>query len=226
MDSLPPAPNVPIPEEHKLLFQSVDAFVREYMSSPAHDNSHDYFHILRVVSNANALLSSETSANPTVTYDNLSLFLAALLHDVGDYKYAKPGDDPENQVSNVLIAKGADEKLAEKVQVMVKNVGYTNEVKNPQTVASTIAQYPELAIVQDADRLDAIGAIGVARCFAYGGAKTKGEPIQRAIGHFEEKLFKLTSMMKTASGKRLAEEKHNFMVKFAQAFQDDIRLSV
>jgi uncharacterized protein len=195
-------PKVPIDDKHKALFTSINEFVHAYMSQPGHDNSHDYDHILRVTSNANRILAAELKANPSASYDTSALFLAALLHDVGDHKYAKPGEDVENQISALLHERGADFALASKVQSIVKHVSYTHEVRNPRAVIATLQQYPELAIVQDADRLDAIGAVGAARCFSYGAAKCPDKPMTRAIDHFEEKLYKLADMMKTKSLER------------------------
>jgi uncharacterized protein len=218
-------PKVPIHEKHRELFTSISDFVYEYMSQPGHDNSHDYQHILRVVSNANRILEAELKANPSTTYDTSALFLAALLHDVGDHKYAKPGEDIENQVSTLLRERGADEELALRVQTVVKHVSYTHEVRNPEAVISTLQKYPELAIVQDADRLDAIGAVGAARCFSYGAAKCPDKPMTRAIDHFEEKLYKLADMMKTGSGKEMAQRRKRVLEEFAKEFESEAELS-
>lgn len=98
METTVPTPIVPIREEHKSLFKTINIFVHAYMSQPGHDNSHDYHHILRVVSNTNKILEAELKSNDSYRkYDTSALFLAALLHDVGDHKYAKPGEDVENQ---------------------------------------------------------------------------------------------------------------------------------
>ncbi|KAF2688692.1 hypothetical protein K458DRAFT_414419 [Lentithecium fluviatile CBS 122367] len=225
MASTIPLPIVSVPSEHKDLFASINTFVHAYMSSSGHDNSHDYHHILRVLSNANLIFEAEQKANPDAVYDTCALFLAALLHDVGDYKYAKPGEDVENQVSILLLERGASTELALKVQTIVKHVGYTNESKNPQSVIDVLARYPELAIVQDADRLDAIGAVGVARCFTFGGARKQGEPMAVAIEHFEEKLVKLPEMMKTQTGRMMAEERKSVLVEFAKQFEAEAKLS-
>ena len=144
---------------------------------------------------------------------------------MGDHKYAKANEDVENQISNVLLERGASVELANKVQVIVKHVGYTNEVKNPQSVIDALKQYPELAIVQDADRLDAIGAVGVGRCFAFGGANGKGRPLMGAIEHFEEKLVKLPGMMKTKTGRELAESRNKILADFAAQFNEEAELS-
>lgn len=220
-----PVPNVPIRNEHSALFKSINAFVHKYMSSASHDNSHDYYHILRVVSNANIVLSGEQKANRASNLDTSALFLAALLHDVGDYKYAKPDEDVENQVFALLRERGASEELAIKVQTIVKHVGYTNEIKNPQSVIDVLAKYPELAIVQDADRLDAIGAVGVARCFAFGGARRHGQPMSVAIDHFDEKLYKLPNMMKTETGRAMAQSRKKILQDFAAQFNEETHLS-
>ncbi|KAJ4289618.1 hypothetical protein N0V90_010947 [Kalmusia sp. IMI 367209] len=220
-----PLPVVPIPDGHKDLFRSINGFVHDYMSTPGHDNSHDYHHILRVVSNTNRILDAELKAEPTATYDVSAIFLAALLHDVGDHKYAKAGEDVENQISKILLERGADETLARKVQTIVKHVGYSNEVKNPQSVLDVLGRYPELAIVQDADRLDAIGAVGVGRCFAYGGAKSQAKPMSIAIDHFEEKLYKLGDMMKTQAGRDLAASRKKILEDFAAQFNEEAQLS-
>jgi len=220
-----PIPNLPIDSQYKPLFTSTATYVHAYMSQPGHDNSHDYQHILRVVSNANRILEAELKANPSVTYDTTALFLAALLHDVGDRKYAQPGEDVENQISAILIDRGANEDLSQRVQAVVKHVSYTHEVRNPQGVLDTLKQYPELAIVQDADRLDAIGAVGVARCFSYGAAKCPDQPMGRAIDHFEEKLYKLAGMMKTGSGREMAQRRKKVLEDFARDYGSEVELS-
>lgn len=218
-----PTPRVPIPADHSSLFSEINAYVHTYMSQ--YDNSHDYQHILRVVSNANRIYQEEIKTTSSEPYDTTSLFLAALLHDVGDHKYAKPGEDTENQVRNILLSHGAAADLAARVQTIVKHVGYTNEVRDPQSVIDVLAQYPELAIVQDADRLDAIGAIGIGRCFSFGAAKFPGQPMGRAIDHFEEKLYKLEGMMKTDSGKRLARRRTDVLREFAKEWKEEEALS-
>jgi uncharacterized protein len=218
-----PVPQVPVADGDKKLFASINSFVHEYMSK--YDNSHDYQHILRVLSNTNRILQAELKSNPSVTYDTTSLFLAALLHDVGDHKYAKPGEDIENQIANTLLQHSASSELARKVQTMVKNVSYTNEVRDPARVAAVIEQYPELAIVQDADRLDAIGAVGIARCFSFGAAKMPDRPMDRAVHHFSEKLYNLAGMMKTATGKEMARRRHEVLKEFANEWEEETCLS-
>ncbi|KAG9194947.1 hypothetical protein G6011_00067 [Alternaria panax] len=233
-----PVPQVPIPEEDKPLFASINAFVYDYMSK--YDNSHDYQHILRVLSNTRRILIAEQHKfieqqtqsygySPKYEHDDLfkptSLFLAALLHDVGDHKYAKPDENADAMVLDLLLAHGAKPDLACKVQQIVFNVSYTNEIRNPGMAKHILAKHPELGIVQDADRLDAIGAVGIARCFSFGAAKMPDQPMDRAVGHFEDKLYKLEGMMKTEEGKEMARERHKVLERFAEQWKKETRLT-
>lgn len=218
-----PVPQVPITAGHESLFAAINTYVYAYMSQ--YDNSHDYQHILRVVSNTNRIYQDELKANTSTPYSTTSLFLAALLHDVGDHKYAKPNEDTSNQVRSILLDHGADLDLASKVQTIVKHVSYTNEVRDPKSVIDVLAQYPELAIIQDADRLDAIGAVGIGRCFSFGAAKFPDQPMGRAIDHFEEKLYRLEGMMKTDSGKRMARRRTHALREFTREWREEEALS-
>jgi len=105
-------------------------------------------------------------------------------------------------VHDVLRSMGADAALAERVQTICLGVSYSSEVKDPARVVELIAAHPELAVVQDADRLDAIGAVGIGRTFAFGGAKGRG--LGDTMEHFDDKLLRLEGMMKTDEGRRLA----------------------
>lgn len=194
------------------LIPKVSTFVEKYMSK--YDGSHDFNHIRRVVGLAHTIYNEITKGKPQdVLFDveagDLDLHvitLAALLHDVGDKKYLEPGQDSSTLVLATLLSFGAPEDLAVKVQRIVLGVSYSSEIKDPAAVTALIQKYPELAVVQDADRLDAIGAVGIGRTFTFGGAKgarDMGETIQ----HFEDKLEKLESMMKTRPGKRMARER-------------------
>jgi uncharacterized protein len=187
-------------KESKLV-SAVEKYAKDYMSSERFDSSHDYSHVDRVLRHSLHILSVEAQENPTTSYDVIVVVLAALLHDVADRKYT---DGDSQKVKRVLLELGASEELAETIQIITKNVSYSNEVVDPAYVRKVISQYPELAIVQDADRLDAIGAVGIGRVFTYGGAKTTRN-MDSSVQHFVEKLEKLEGMMKTAEGKRLAK---------------------
>lgn len=96
--------------------------------------------------------------------------------------------------------------MAKKIQTICQNVSYSSEIKNPAHVTAVISEYPELAVVQDADRLDAIGAVGIGRMFTYGGAKT-GRSLDESMQHFDDKLLRLEGMIKTDVGRELARER-------------------
>ncbi|TDZ53812.1 Uncharacterized protein CTRI78_v006789 [Colletotrichum trifolii] len=212
-------PGQAVPDE---LLNSITSYVEEYMSH--YDGSHDYNHIKRVLSLARTILSEERKIKPNsgVAYNDSLVTLGALLHDVGDKKYLAPGQDASTLVQDVLVEKGAPHDLAARVQDLVLHVSYSSEVKNPQGVVDKLLSLPELAIVQDADRLDAIGAVGVARCFAFTGAK--GGHLEGAIEHFQEKLERLESMMKTETGKKLARTRTERIVKFREWWEEEAGL--
>lgn len=184
-------------EVHEALIADITKFVEQYMSH--YDGSHDFNHIQRVLRLALHIQSrTPGTSRPIVT-------LAALLHDVGDKKYLKPGEDASRLVHDTLRAHGATDALAEKVQTICLGVSYSSEIEDPAKVVSLIREHPELAVVQDADRLDAIGAVGIGRTFAFGAAK--GRDMEDAIEHFVDKLLKLEGMMKTETGRALAKER-------------------
>jgi uncharacterized protein len=178
-------------------------YVKEYMSH--YDASHDWSHIERVLALSHKLAASERKLQPTITLNQNLIILSALLHDVGDKKYLPPGQTGETMVKNYLLSIGAAQSLAENVQTICTNVSYTNETANMPAVKELCVTIPELAIVQDADRLDAIGAVGVGRLFAYGGAKAQERGL--SVEHFYTKLLKIQERMKTESGRVLAEER-------------------
>ncbi|CCD44441.1 putative hd domain-containing protein [Botrytis cinerea BcDW1] len=219
--TITPKPNNTKPKmaQNVGLIAQVTAFVEKYMS--AYDGSHDFNHIRRVVGLAHRIykeLKAERTGGPEL--DLQVVTLAALLHDVGDKKYLLPGQDSNTLVLSTLLSFGAEETLAVKVQRIVLGVSYSSEIKDLASVRGMIEKYPELAVVQDADRLDAIGAIGIGRTFTFGGAKgarNMGETIQ----HFEDKLEKLGGMMKTAPGKRMAEERTKRLATFKEWWEEE-----
>ncbi|CAG8978826.1 hypothetical protein HYALB_00013200 [Hymenoscyphus albidus] len=194
------------------LIPKVSAFVEKYMSK--YDGSHDFNHIRRVVGLAHKIYTeintqkaqNAEDGNGEQELDLHVITLGALLHDVGDKKYLEPGQDSNTLVLAALLSFGAEEELAIKVQRIVSGVSHSSEIKDPAAVQGMIQRYPELAVVQDADRLDAIGAIGIGRTFTFGGAKN-AKDMGETIQHFEDKLEKLEGMMKTAPGKRMARER-------------------
>ena len=205
-----------------------------------YDASHDFKHVLRVLHLSLHIANTEQDAQGR-TYDLSVIKLATLLHDVGDRKYAEP-DDPQDPVYRFLNANGAEETLARKVQEIVDHVSFSKEKKNPQAVQEVLTCHPELAVVQDADRLDALGAIGIARCFTFSASQAarnldtstplaspekSGSVLHSqscmddAIAHFGAKLLHLESMMKTETGRKLARQRTERLTMFRDWFLEE-----
>ena len=185
---------------------------------------HDWFHIDRVRRNALAIGAKESA-------DLYTVELAALLHDIADHKFHNNDlSVGPNRAREVVISSGGNLELAEKVAEIVSQVSFKGA--GVETPVNSL----EAAVVQDADRLDAIGAIGVARAFAYGGSKHREiyNPDKKphlhdsfhsyardegtTINHFYEKLLLLKERMQTKTGVEMARESHDFMVRFLDRF--------
>jgi uncharacterized protein len=121
-------------------------------------------------------------------------------------RYLLPGQDPSTLIQSVLLSHDCPAKLAEDIQKICSGVSYTSETRDPAKMASLIEEFPELAVVQDADRLDAIGAVGIGRMFTFGGAKTD-RSMGETMMHVDDKLLKLEGMMKTRVGKEVAKRR-------------------
>lgn len=179
----------------------------------AEGTGHDYFHIERVVINARKILEKEKA-------DPFLVELAAWVHDIGDYKLHNGVDKSEVLITDFLKSINVDDLTIAKVNEIVSQVSFSKGNK-PTSV--------EAEIVQDADRLDAIGAVGIARCFAYGGSvgnllynpEDQSEN-SSSIQHFYDKLFKLKDLMNTKTAKEIAIERHQFMEKFVQTFYREV----
>ncbi|CAG8059822.1 unnamed protein product [Penicillium olsonii] len=226
-------------EEFQVLFSGMSAFVTDCMSG--HDPSHNPAHVHRVVALANKILEAERALNPATKYNGAVVKLAALLHDIGDRKYLSkldtaPGSgapDPTTMVQHALIARGAAPDLASRVQTIVSHVSYTTECKDPSVIRRLIDDegFVELAVVQDADRLDAIGAVGIGRCFTFLGAVGKKYSVDgkwemsNSIEHFEDKLVKLEGMMKTSTGRQMAKVRTERLKIFAGWWEEEMSLT-
>ncbi|KAK1771046.1 hypothetical protein QBC33DRAFT_555541 [Phialemonium atrogriseum] len=197
------------------LVKSVTEYVKSYMSN--YDASHSFDHIERVVGLARRI-ASESPVEPAL--DPRIVVLSALLHDVGDRKYLRPGEDPTTAVSSILCDLGAPPELAAAVQAVCLGVSYTGEVRDPERTRALIAEHPELAVVQDADRIDAVGAVGIGRLFTYGGAKT-GRSMAGSMDHLDEKLVRLEGMIKTEPGRRLIKERTERLRLFREWWVDE-----
>lgn len=198
-------------------------FVKETLSDA--EGGHDWFHIQRVYNNA-LLISKKESVNVFIVK------LGALLHDIADSKFHDGDDTVGPKVAReFMFSINIDSTIIEHVVNIVENISFKSSINNIQKFRS-----PELDVIQDADRLDAIGAIGIARCFNYGGFKnrplfnpaikpnlkmTKAEyktSTAPTINHFYEKLLLLKNKMNTKTGKRIAEKRHEFMELYLDQF--------
>ena len=223
MDSVNDTPGAPKREfERSALYQGVYAYVKEYMSR--YDASHDFNHILRVLALSKHILAKELESNPTRKYHKQAILLAALLHDVGDRKYILPGENAETMIEDVLRANGCPPRFIAKVALIVQHVSYTSELKRPQLVKAMVAAHPELAIVQDADRLDAIGAVGIGRVFAYGAVKAPERGLEGSVEHFVIKLERVEEMMKTETGRSMARERTERLKVFRGWWEEETAL--
>lgn len=200
-------------------------FVKEKLENA--EGGHDWFHIERVYKNA-ILIAQEEDCDLTVVK------LGALLHDIADSKFHN-GDETigPKTARSFLESEKADEATIVHVINIIENISFKggNFEKKFQS--------KELEIVQDADRLDAIGAIGIARCFNYGGFKNRAlynpaiqpklnmskEEYKNSdsptLNHFYEKLLLLKDKMNTATGKKLAEARHQYMENFLSQFYSE-----
>ncbi|KAL6247347.1 hypothetical protein RBB50_005693 [Rhinocladiella similis] len=227
-----PAEYPSLSEQEAIVVRKIHDFTERYFQDPRFDASHDFGHVKRVVNNALSILTVEEDdrkrrAMPAL--NPMSVILGALLHDVEDKKYMISTDNQGSSSSsssspliNALVDAGMSVDYAEQMRVLVEGVSYSSEVKNPQRVMDLLKVLPELAIVQDADRLDAIGAIGIGRCFTFGGAKG-ARSLEDSIEHFHDKLLKLESMMKTPAGKVLAAERSRRIREFVGWWNDETR---
>lgn len=188
------------------------------------DASHDIAHMERVSRTALAIALEEGFAGGEL----LVVTLAALLHDVDDAKYCGGGDagPPLPRARDALAAAGVAPPLVERVCSVISCVSYSAEAARRAATpdAPEAPLDPAAAVVQDADRLDAIGAIGIARCFTYGGARGRtlhdGTPTGAGttIGHFHDKLLRVAALMKTRAGARRAAARHALTADFLQHF--------
>ncbi|KAJ5403707.1 hypothetical protein N7509_003578 [Penicillium cosmopolitanum] len=228
--------------QFKTLYNAMSTFVNTCMSG--HDPSHNPAHVHRVVALANKILTSERALHPTTPYSGAVVKLAALLHDIGDKKYLHSlasvleSDsqastlDPTTMVHHALIKNGATEVLASRVQTIVSHVSYSTEIKDPSVIRRLIDEegFIELAIVQDADRLDAIGAVGIGRTFTFLGAQGKkflvdGKwDMNNSIEHFGDKLELLEGMMKTQTGREMARVRTERLKVFRGWWEEEMEV--
>jgi len=199
------------------------AFVKETLKHA--EGGHDWFHTFRVFNNCSLINKNEE-------VDNFVVQLGALLHDIADSKFNN-GDETlgPKLAREFLTSIHVEKDVIEHVIKIIENISYNSSLDS-----SKIFKSPELDVVQDADRLDALGAIGIARTFNYGGFKNRTlynpdikpdlnmnkEEYKKStaptINHFYEKLLLLKNKMNTQTGKQIAQKRHDFMEHFLEQF--------
>ncbi len=208
----------------KKIIEKTKVFVKKILKNQ--EAGHDYWHSIRVLNNVRKI------AKEYDKIDLLSIELTALLHDIPDRKFNEKKEDNILKIRGLLVDLGIEEHRIGFIFRLIDKISFSSEQdENFRPL--------ELLILQDADRLDAIGAIGIARAFSYGGYKqremynpeiqpklnlTKDEykkHISTTINHFYEKLLLLKDMMNTPQGRRLAEKRHSFMLEFLDNFFDE-----
>lgn len=209
-----------------VIIQNTIHFVKETLDGA--EGGHDWFHIERVYKNALLIAQQEN-------VDSFIIALGALLHDIADAKF-HDGDETigPKKARAFLETQQVEEVTIEHIENIIKYISFKSSLDATISFSS-----PELEVIQDADRLDAIGAIGIARCFNYGGFKNRAlynpeitpnlnmtkEEYKKStaptINHFYEKLLLLKDKMNTQTGKRIAAERHAYMEHFLQQFYDE-----
>ncbi len=208
-------------DEQQIINKTI-LFVKETLKGV--EGGHDWFHIYRVFNNAQLIAKGEN-------VNDFVVALGSLLHDIADSKFHN-GDETigPKKATEFLLSQNVDSTIIEHIVQIINNISFKGG-RVQRTFSSK-----ELDVVQDADRLDAIGAIGIARCFNYGGFKnrelynpeihpnlnmTKEEykkSTAPTINHFYEKLLLLKDKMNTKTGWQLATERHKFMEQFLKQF--------
>ena len=205
------------------IIEITKTFVSETLKDA--EGGHDWFHTLRVFNNAKHIAKREK-------VDGLVVALGALLHDIADSKFHNGDDTVGPTIAREFLFKNdVDSEVIEHVIKIIENISFNKTLEGSELFKSL-----ELDVIQDADRLDAIGAIGIARCFNYGGFKnrklfdpsiqpnlsmTKEEyksSTAPTINHFYEKLLLLKDKMNTKSGRKIAEKRHRFMEQYLDQF--------
>jgi uncharacterized protein len=172
-------------------------------------SGHDFDHTMRVFHMATTIAREENADLETVQ-------LAALLHDVDDRKLSPQTCENKDNAVSFLRENGVNQEKIKEIIRIISQISFSAGNGAPSTL--------EGMCVQDADRLDAIGAIGIGRAFAFGGSRGRrihdpeGKDTTTTIQHFYDKLLLLKDRMNTATGKNLANMRHQFMESFLQQF--------
>lgn len=208
--------------DHQAIIQLTADFIRQEFETDS--SGHDWWHVYRVWKNALTIAQQEGA-------NLFEVELAALLHDLDDWKFREtPTDDPCPRARAWLVSHGVGETAVEHICQVINEVSFKGA--GVDTRPTTL----EGQIVQDADRLDAIGAIGIGRAFAYGGSRGRPlhdpetPPVYHAsfedyktnkgatINHFYEKLLLLHERLNTQAAQQIGKQRHAFMVAFLERF--------
>ena len=185
-----------------LLIRRAKEYIAELFEG--HSDGHDLNHSLRVFSNAMAIAEKESGCDMEI------VALSALLHDTDDHKLFDTKDN--YNARKFLKTQGYDPAKTDLICEIINSVSFSqNRGRKPASL--------EGKIVQDADRLDAMGAMGIARTFAYGGKH--GRSIEDGIEHFHEKLLLLKDEMNTDTARGMAETRHEFLEEFVERFNEE-----
>jgi uncharacterized protein len=208
--------------DNLIILKHTEDFVKLKLQSA--EKGHDWWHIQRV-RNLSMQIAEKEGGNKFI------IEMAALLHDISDAKFNGGDEEAGARLARFFLQEiEIDAMIIEQIIYIIDNISFKGGL-------SAETEKPiELQIVQDADRLDAIGAIGIARTFHYGGFKNREiynpeiKPVQYnnaneyhkseapTINHFYEKLLLLKDLMNTETGKKIAEQRHNFMLQFLEQF--------
>lgn len=192
------------------LIQKAMAYARNIFASDS--GGHDFDHTLRVYRMALRLAEAEGADREVVA-------LAALLHDVDDRKISPQTQENKDRASHFLWSNGVTEELFRRVILIIHDISFSQGHRVPETL--------EGKCVQDADRLDAMGAVGIARTFAYGGSRGRrihdpeGLDSLTSTNHFHEKLLKLEALMNTDTARKIARDRHRFMKEYLERFHQE-----
>lgn len=214
----------PKPSNKQLIEQTCE-FVRKTLSKA--ESGHDWWHVARVWKNSQLIAKHEK-------VDLLVVELAALLHDIADSKFHGGDEEKGPQIAGDFLQNlGLPEDKIQHVKQIIRNMSFK------ASLGKVNFHSKEMEVVQDADRLDAIGAIGIARAFTYGGFKNRvlydpdiapqinqskeayKQSTAPTINHFYEKLFLLKDRMNTASARKIAQSRHEFMQNYIAQFLDE-----
>lgn len=212
-------------QNDEVVARTVD-FVRGTLAGA--EGGHDWWHVYRVWKNARSIMCAEHGV------DRLVVELGALLHDVADAKFHGGDEEVGHKTADAFLRSlGVPDEVRSHVAKIVRHVSFRHSLEGDEWML------PELQIVRDADRLDALGAIGIARAFSYGGhagnplydpdtphvvPTTKDAYVRGSastLDHFYDKLLLLKERMHTRAGKRMVEERHAFMERYLAQFASE-----